>query len=152
MLLRIQSRSFMMRTFALVAAVGLAVVSVCSPVVGDEEKKEIVLNGDAYALLNRNCFEFHGRDCQDGGLRLDSRQSLLEGGDSGEIVDLESVDESELLRRMAVARAPKDFELSALKNLFQQEKEFTKQPVPEDAAWYSVASALLNLDETIAKE
>jgi hypothetical protein len=105
MLLQIQSRSFMMRTLALVALVGLAVVPVCSPVVGDDENKEIALNGDAYAILNRYCFECHGRDRQDGGLRLDSRQALLEGGDSGAIVDLANVDESELLRRITLPKS-----------------------------------------------
>lgn len=50
--------------------------------------------------------------------------------------------------RMAVARAPKPQELAVLKRLWQAQFEATKD---ESAAWYAVASALLNLDECITK-
>jgi hypothetical protein len=37
-------------------------------------------------VLAENCWRCHGPKMQKGGLRLDSRQALLEGGDSGEVV------------------------------------------------------------------
>ncbi|MGB8169322.1 MAG: PSD1 and planctomycete cytochrome C domain-containing protein [Chthoniobacteraceae bacterium] len=49
--------------------------------------------------------------------------------------------------RLAVARAPKDDELRVLKALFEAERT----AAGESAAWYAVATALLNLDETITK-
>ena len=49
--------------------------------------------------------------------------------------------------RMAVARTPSTAELEILKQLFDAEQEANG----DDAAWFAVASALLNLDETIAK-
>ncbi|MEQ1859802.1 MAG: PSD1 and planctomycete cytochrome C domain-containing protein [Chthoniobacteraceae bacterium] len=49
--------------------------------------------------------------------------------------------------RLAVARAPKDGELATLRELF----DAGRTAADEAAAWYSVAAALLNLDETITK-
>ena len=46
--------------------------------------------------------------------------------------------------QLAVAREPRDSELAILRKLLEQE-------LPGDAAWFAVASALLNLDETITK-
>ncbi|WP_417740345.1 PSD1 and planctomycete cytochrome C domain-containing protein [Rosistilla oblonga] len=51
-------------------------------------------------LLVDNCQSCHGGKTQWGGLRLDSRQALLQGGDSGAAVVAGSVDESELIRRI----------------------------------------------------
>ncbi len=48
---------------------------------------------------------------------------------------------------LAVARAPKDNELRTLKALYESERA----AAGEAAAWYAVATALLNLDETITK-
>lgn len=48
--------------------------------------------------------------------------------------------------RLAVARPPRDAELSVLRKLYAD--EFANGA---DAAWFAVASALLNLDETITK-
>lgn len=48
-------------------------------------------------LLIDKCLECHGEQKQEAGLRLDHRQGLLEGGDSGPVVDLESGGASILL-------------------------------------------------------
>ena len=49
--------------------------------------------------------------------------------------------------RLALAREPRPAELQVLRSLFDSQK----QAVNEAAAWYAVASAILNLDETITK-
>jgi hypothetical protein len=49
--------------------------------------------------------------------------------------------------RLAVARAPTTQEFAVLKQLWEAERAATS----EDAAWFALASALLNLDETITK-
>ncbi len=49
--------------------------------------------------------------------------------------------------RLALAREPKDSELQTLTKLFETERT----TAGEAAAWYAVATALLNLDETITK-
>ena len=48
-------------------------------------------------LLQENCFECHGGTRSRGGLRLVSRESILEGGDTGPAVDLEQPGRSLLL-------------------------------------------------------
>ena len=50
--------------------------------------------------------------------------------------------------RLAVARAPSAGESAVLKGLWEAQFEDSKS---EPAAWYAVASALLNLDECITK-
>lgn len=50
--------------------------------------------------------------------------------------------------RLAISRAPSAKESSVLKGLW--EAQFKEHP-GESAAWYAVASALLNLDECITK-
>jgi hypothetical protein len=49
--------------------------------------------------------------------------------------------------RLALARAPKTGELATLRTLFETQRSSGGEP----AAWYAVATALLNLDETITK-
>src|SRR5689334_15932849 len=38
-------------------------------------------------LLDAHCYECHGDEVQEGGLRLDSRAALVAGGDSGAAVE-----------------------------------------------------------------
>jgi len=54
--------------------------------------------GDVYPLLQRFCFECHGRDRDEAGLRLDSAAELMAGG----VVQPESAEESELIRRIGL--------------------------------------------------
>jgi hypothetical protein len=57
--------------------------------------------------------------------------------------------------QLAVARLPKQAELQALIQLFEDEQQAAAGVEPATAAgqaWYAVASTLLNLDETITKE
>jgi len=49
-------------------------------------------------LLAANCFECHGPEESEAGLRLDSRAAILRGGDSGPAIDLQEVGESLLLK------------------------------------------------------
>jgi mono/diheme cytochrome c family protein len=49
-------------------------------------------------LLVTNCFKCHGAEKQKGGLRLDSRAALLEGGDSGPAMIAGKPDDSLLIR------------------------------------------------------
>jgi hypothetical protein len=49
-------------------------------------------------VLVEKCHRCHGRALQKGGLRLDSRESLLKGGDSGPVVNPGHPEKSELVR------------------------------------------------------
>ncbi|QDV83105.1 PSD1 and planctomycete cytochrome C domain-containing protein [Planctomycetes bacterium TBK1r] len=55
---------------------------------------------DVYPILQRSCFECHGAEKQEAGLRLDRRNDLLESGS----VEPGNPQESELLRRVVLPR------------------------------------------------
>ena len=59
----------------------------------------------ARALLVARCVECHGEDSQEGGLRLDSRGSILRGGEYGPIAIAGNGTEGELLDRIRTADA-----------------------------------------------
>ncbi|MFN7333770.1 MAG: DUF1549 domain-containing protein, partial [bacterium] len=62
------------------------------------------LASNAYRVLNRACMECHGPARQDGGLRLDSQAAIKAGGDSGDAIDFDAVEKSEILRRIALPK------------------------------------------------
>ncbi len=72
-----------------------------------DDKVASSIADDAYAILNRSCFECHGPARQEGGLRLDSNEAIALGGDSGRPIDVLDPDASELMRRI---RLPKGHE------------------------------------------
>jgi hypothetical protein len=59
---------------------------------------------DVRPILQRACYECHGVEKQEAGLRLDRRDAALKGGDSGRVLVAGKPDESGLLRRVALPR------------------------------------------------
>lgn len=55
---------------------------------------------DVYAVLQRSCFECHGPDRQEAGLRLDIKSEVFDAG----VIDDRSPDDSELVRRIGLPR------------------------------------------------
>ena len=49
-------------------------------------------------LLRKHCYQCHGRDVQEGGLRLDLRQHALHGGDSGKVILPGQANDSRLMQ------------------------------------------------------
>ncbi|NNM30415.1 MAG: DUF1549 domain-containing protein [Akkermansiaceae bacterium] len=60
-------------------------------------------------ILEQNCVECHGAEKDKGGLRLDTRAALLEGGDSADAVDLGDPAKSEILRRVTLPHDDDEF-------------------------------------------
>ena len=56
---------------------------------------------DVLPILRARCFECHGPDVQESGLRIDSRPALLTGGDFGPAIVPGEPSKTEILRRMA---------------------------------------------------
>ena len=63
---------------------------------------------DVLPVLQRHCFECHGPDVQEGGLRFDDRNEFLAGGYSGPAIISGKPRESELLRRVSLDRLHDD--------------------------------------------
>ena len=61
---------------------------------------EINFDRDVLPILRARCVECHGPDAQESGLRVDSRQALLAGGDFGPSVVPGEPSKTEILRRM----------------------------------------------------
>lgn len=55
-------------------------------------------------LLRRSCFECHSARKQESGLRLDTREGALRGGDSGTVIVPGNADKSELIARISRAK------------------------------------------------
>ena len=75
----------------------LAVSGACAGLCGEE----IDFNQNIRPILQERCFACHGALKQESSLRLDSASLLRKGGDSGEIIDLENVEQSKLLIRVS---------------------------------------------------
>ena len=74
----------------------LAVSGVCA----SSCAAEIDFNQNIRPILQERCFACHGVLKQESSLRLDSASLLRKGSDSGEVIDLEAVEQSELLIRV----------------------------------------------------
>ncbi len=84
------------------------VLLVCTGPARGAEPNSAKSDAEAVAILKRACFECHGRNKQDGELRLDSREAILQGGSNGAAIDVGQVDASELLRRISLDKNDSD--------------------------------------------
>ena len=69
---------------------------------------ELQLSAEARGVLAHSCTKCHGQQKQKGGLRLDTREAALKGGDDGAVFVAGKPAESELLRRVALPRGHED--------------------------------------------
>src|SRR4051812_21002960 len=67
-------------TFWLIA--GISQASDAAPAITPEQER--LFEEKVRPLLANNCQECHGSKKQESGLRLDSRQAIIDGGDSGQ--------------------------------------------------------------------
>lgn len=98
----------MLRNTVLAATILLFMGFWVSQVAMADNRVDSSLATDVYAILNRSCFECHGPARQDGGLRLDSRKKIADGGDSGTPLDSKNPDTNELLRRIRLPKGHDD--------------------------------------------
>jgi Protein of unknown function (DUF1549)/Protein of unknown function (DUF1553)/Planctomycete cytochrome C len=70
--------------------------------------EELQLSVEARGVLAHSCTKCHGQQKQKGGLRLDTKEAALKGGDDGAVLAPGKPAESELLRRVALAKGHED--------------------------------------------
>jgi mono/diheme cytochrome c family protein len=75
-------------------------VTGCSAPVWAQDVDPASLGNQARNVLQEHCWDCHGSDIQESGLRLDTRRGLERGGDFGPVVNLADSQQSELLRRV----------------------------------------------------
>lgn len=83
----------------------LSVFSVPSPVIGDDVQGAIDFAHDIQPLLNKRCAKCHSGPQRKGGLSINTRQSLLVGGESGRVAVPGKSVESLLIKRVSATDA-----------------------------------------------
>jgi mono/diheme cytochrome c family protein len=86
----------------------------------DEAPSKIDYQEQIKSLLRERCFACHGPLRQEGGLRLDTREAMITGGDSGNALIPKEADKSLLLQRISSAdianRMPPEHEGEAMRS------------------------------------
>lgn len=96
------------------AVIGLVIAIACgTTLLPADEPAPHELAGRATALLHMRCGNCHGADKQEAGLRVDTRDSLLRGGEQGKAIEPGRSQQSLLVRSLratdeAVRMPPKD--------------------------------------------
>ena len=90
---------------------------------------------DVRPILRRVCFECHGTEKQEGGLRFDQRDAALRGGDSGRVLIAGRPEESELLRRVSLARGHEEAMPPRGKPLSAREIKVLRDWIASGANW-----------------
>src|SRR5262245_57862170 len=84
-------------------------------------------------LLAENCYKCHGAKKQRGGLRLDSRAAILQGGESGPVVVPGHPEKSLLLK--AVRHEDPELKMPPTQKLSKQQIDSLARWVKSGAAW-----------------
>ena len=71
-------------------------------------QEESQLSAEARGVLAHSCTKCHGQQKQKGGLRLDTRDAAMKGGEDGAVILPGKPTESELLRRVTLAKGHED--------------------------------------------
>jgi Protein of unknown function (DUF1549)/Protein of unknown function (DUF1553)/Planctomycete cytochrome C/NPCBM/NEW2 domain len=107
----------------------------------------------ARTLLRDRCIECHGETTQEGGLRLDHKDALVAGGDSGKAIQLGQSSESMLISRVSAkddSRMPPNGsplnsdQIETLKQFIDAQAPWTNAPLPDPKrdhwAWLPLSS------------
>lgn len=120
------TRSFLERILPLTLVVGLAYVV---PLYAEDPSPQFAR--DVYPILRKACFECHGSENEEAGLRLDDRGELFA---SGSIVP-GNADESELLRRVTLPEGHDEIMPAVGSPLPKREIEILRAWISTGANW-----------------
>lgn len=120
----------MIRLFSLLVLVGAGLLW---PVAADEREALRFFESEIRPLLAQECFKCHGAEERKGGLRLDHREFILEGGSSGPALVAGDPDRSLLVE--AIRRGNPDFSMPPKKGLTPAQVAALEQWVALGAPW-----------------
>jgi len=86
-------------------------------------------------LFEKHCLECHGPKKDKGGLRLDSKEAALKGGDDAKAIVPGKPDESDALRRVSLPEGHDDIMPPKGDPLAKEQIELLKKWIAEGAAW-----------------
>ena len=90
---------------------------------------------DIRPVLQRACFECHGAEKQEAGLRLDRRDAAFQGGDSGRVLVPGKPDAGELIRRVSLPRGHDEAMPPRGKPLSAREIKLLREWIASGANW-----------------
>lgn len=99
------------------------------------ERQEAELNLAVRTVLAHRCFQCHSSDKTEGKLRLDQREFVFQGGESGPVIQPGDVDNSELVRRITLPPGHKEAMPGKGKPLDENEVNLIKLWVEKGAPW-----------------
>jgi uncharacterized membrane protein len=102
---------------------------------GLSPEKEMQLIGEVRTILAHNCYKCHSGAKTEGELRLDEREFVFQGGESGDVVSPGNPDESELFRRISLPKNHKDVMPSKGKHLSKEEIDLIGFWIAKGAPW-----------------
>src|SRR5262245_53001864 len=115
---------------ALIGALSICTALCAAPVAVDPDR---FFHSDVKPLLNTRCISCHGPDKAEGGLRLDYRERVLKGGDSGPALVPGKPEKSLLL--MAIKRTHKILEMPPKEKLSGRDIDVIERWIREGAPW-----------------
>ncbi len=101
MIIPVRSRVKLFPSVALVSVLALEICPRIAQTQNATSAPKVDYQRDVQPILQTHCYVCHGASAQMSGLRLDSRQALLAGGNSGKIVTPGSAANSTLYQRVA---------------------------------------------------
>ena len=104
----------------------------------DGASRTVDFSHDVFPLLKRSCFECHGPQRVEGGLRLDRREDALRGGDSGPTFEAGHAERSELVRRVTLAQDDDEIMPARGAPLSAAETRVLRDWINQGAAWPAV--------------
>lgn len=93
------------------------------------------LNLQVRAIFAHNCYQCHSTAKRKGGLALDHKEGVFEGGDSGKVIQVGQAEESEMIRRLLLPRSEEEAMPPKGKSLKPQEIELLKLWINKGAHW-----------------
>ena len=102
---------------------------------GLSPEKEMQLIGEVRTILAHNCYKCHSGAKIEGELRLDEREFVFQGGESGAILIPGNPSESELIRRVNLPKNHKDVMPSKGKHLSVEEIKLLSYWIEKGAPW-----------------
>ncbi|PRY87594.1 DUF1549 domain-containing protein [Mongoliibacter ruber] len=101
---------------------------------------ELKLIGEVRTIFAHNCYKCHSGAKTEGDLRLDTKDHVFKGGESGEVILVGSPQESELIRRITLPQNHKDIMPAKGRPLSNEEIAILTLWVEKGAPWPENAS------------